>query len=461
MIYSFILPDSGEGLHESEILSWHVKEGETIKEDEELVEIQSDKAVVVLPSPVTGVVKKIIADEGVVAKVGSSIIEIEVEGGSSEKVAEPKKEVALEEKPEQEVITEVDGSVIGKVPKDIDYDPNPKSPSASTSKAPSVDIRMLAVPAVRKYAREKDVDITQVPATGKNDRVSKEDVDNFLANGGAATQPVAEKEVTQAQVPAEAETASAQKPAASTQEEQEVDTKARETRVKMSPMRRMTAKAMVTSKRTSPDVVILDRVNVTKLIEHRDKFKEIAKESGIKLTYTAYFVKAVAAVLARYPDLNASVDEENNEIIYKNYVNVGVATDTDNGLYVPNIKDADKKSLFKVAQDLVENTEKAMNGTLKSSDMKNGSMTITNTGSVALNGVWSTPIINQPEVAILGVARIEDEVIPDENRQPIVAPMLKVSFAFDHRIIDGLTAQKALTDLKKYIADPELLFVEG
>ena len=461
MIYSFILPDSGEGLHESEILSWHVKEGETIKEDEELVEIQSDKAVVVLPSPVTGVVKKIIADEGVVAKVGSSIIEIEVEGGSSEKVAEPKKEVALEEKPEQEVITEVDGSVIGKVPKDIDYDPNPKSPSASTSKAPSVDIRMLAVPAVRKYAREKDVDITQVPATGKNDRVSKEDVDNFLANGGAETQPVAEKEVTQAQVPAEAETASAQKPAASTQEEPEVDTTARETRVKMSPMRRMTAKAMVSSKQTSPDVVILDRVNVTKLIEHRDKFKEIAKESGIKLTYTAYFVKAVAAVLARYPDLNASVDEENNEIIYKNYVNVGVATDTDNGLYVPNIKDADKKSLFKVAQDLVENTEKAMNGTLKSSDMKNGSMTITNTGSVALNGVWSTPIINQPEVAILGVARIEDEVIPDENRQPIVAPMLKVSFAFDHRIIDGLTAQKALTDLKKYIADPELLFVEG
>ncbi|UJF16063.1 2-oxo acid dehydrogenase subunit E2 [Jeotgalibaca sp. MA1X17-3] len=460
MIYSFILPDSGEGLHESEILSWHVKEGETIKEDEELVEIQSDKAVVVLPSPVTGVVKKIIADEGVVAKVGSSIIEIEVEGDSSKPATTPKKEVALEET-EQEVITEVDGSVIGKVPKDIDYNPNPKSASASTSKTPSVDIRMLAVPAVRKYAREKDVDLTQVPATGKNDRVSKEDIDLFLANGGAATQPVAEKEVTQAQVPAEAETASTQKPAASTQEEPKVDTTARETRVKMSPMRRMTAKAMVSSKRTSPDVVILDRVNVTKLIEHRDKFKEIAKESGIKLTYTAYFVKAVAAVLARYPDLNASVDEENNEIIYKNYVNVGVATDTENGLYVPNIKDADKKSLFKVAQDLVENTEKAMNGTLKSSDMKNGSMTITNTGSVALNGVWSTPIINQPEVAILGVARIEDEVIPDENRQPIVAPMLKVSFAFDHRIIDGLTAQKALTDLKKYIADPELLFVEG
>lgn len=461
MIYSFILPDSGEGLHESEILSWHVKEGETIREDEELVEIQSDKAVVVLPSPVTGVVKNIIAEEGVVAKVGSTIIEIEVEDGASEKTAEPEKKVGLEEKPEQKVITEVDGSVIGKEPEEIEYKPNTTSPSAGTAKAPSVDIRMLAVPAVRKYAREKDVDLTQVPATGKNDRVTKEDIDSFLANGGAAAQPIAEKQTAQVQTPAAVETASTEKPTETKQQASEVETTARETRVKMSPMRRMTAKAMVNSKHTSPDVVILDRVNVTKLIEHRDKFKEIAKESGIKLTYTAYFVKAVAAVLARYPDLNASVDEENNEIIYKNYVNIGVATDTDNGLYVPNIKDANQKSLFKVAQDLVENTEKAMNGTLKSSDMKNGSMTITNTGSVALNGVWSTPIINQPEVAILGVARIEDEVIPDENKQPIVAPMLKVSFAFDHRIIDGLTAQKALTDLKKYIADPELLFVEG
>lgn len=460
MTYSFKLPDSGEGLHESEIVSWHVKEGETIHEDDELVEIQSDKAVVTLPSPVTGVIKKIITPEGEIAKVGSTIIEIEVEGGDSavSEKAEPSQESAPQAEPQKKVIQEVDGAVIGKEPEDIHYNPNPAA-SKKEGKAPGVDIRMMAVPAVRKYARQKGVDVSEVPATGKNNRVTKEDIDNFLTGGGAKAQLEAQEPNVQETAQTSAEKVTQQKAAAT--ETPVVEAAVGEKRVKMSPMRRMTARAMVESKHTSPDVVILDRINVTKLMEHRDKFKVIAQEHGIKLTYTAYFVKAVAAVLSRFPDLNASVDMEHNEIIYKNDINVGVATDTDSGLYVPNIKNADQKSLFRVAQDIVENTEKAMNGTLKSADMKNGSMTITNTGSVAANGVWSTPIINQPEVAILGVARIEDEVIPDENRQPIVAPMLKVSFAFDHRIIDGLTAQKALSELKKYIADPDLLLAEG
>ena len=125
------------------------------------------------------------------------------------------------------------------------------------------------------------------------------------------------------------------------------------------------------------------------------------------------------------------------------------------------IRDAERKSLFTIAEEITTNSEKAMSGTLSPSDMGNGSMTITNVGAVATSGVWSTPIINQPEVAILGMARIEDEVIPDENKQPIVAPMLKVSFGFDHRIVDGVTAQQAINDLKKFLADPELLFVKG
>lgn len=229
----------------------------------------------------------------------------------------------------------------------------------------------------------------------------------------------------------------------------------------MTATRRAISKAMVNSKTISPHVTVLDRTNASKLIEHRERFKVIAKERGIKLTYTAYFVKALVAILSRYPNLNASVDEEAGEIVYKNYINIGIATDTEKGLFVPVIKNADYKNLFTIAEDIAENTEKALNGTLSGTDMKNSSMTITNVGSLATNGVWSTPIINQPEVAILGVARIEDEVIPDENKQPIVAPMLKLSFSFDHRIIDGSTAQSAINDLKNYLADPELLFVEG
>jgi|SRR5690625_172097 len=448
MIYSFKLPDSGEGIHESEIVTWDVKPGDQVEEDDTLVEIQSDKAVVALPSPVSGVVKKLLFEEGDVPKVGETIVEIEISDEAAEKVKKSEgddadTDVTMEKGTDTVAIESEDVNHL----KPSDLPESGSGQSQATQKhASDVDIRMLAIPAVRKYAREKDVDITQVPATGKNNRVTREDIDNFLASGGQAA-PKAEP----AQ-PAKAE---------QTQETQAPTVTESETRVKMTSTRRAIANAMVNSKQTSPHVTVLDRVNVTKLMEHRDRFKVIAKERGIKLTYTAYFVKALTAILARYPDLNASLDEKAGEIVYKNYINVGIATDTDKGLFVPVIKETDRKSLFQVAEDLAENTEKAMNGTLTSADMKNSSMTITNVGALATSGVWSTPIINQPEVAILGVGRIEDEVIPDENKQPIVAPMLKLSFGFDHRIIDGGTAQRAINDLKDYLADPDLLFVEG
>ena len=443
MIYSFILPDSGEGIHESEIVTWVVKPGDKVEEDDTLVEIQSDKAVVELPSPVSGVVKKLLFDEGDVPKVGDAIVEIEISDEDAEKV----------EKAEGGNVTKEHGTdTVAIENEDVSHlTPSGELPEkasdqkhAAKKPASDIDIRMLAIPAVRKYAREKDVDITQVPATGKNNRVTREDIDNFLASGGQVSQEdVAPKETVQEQ------------------KAPETTVTELERRVKMTPTRKAIANAMVNSKATSPHVTVLDRVNVSKLVEHRDRFKVIAKERGIKLTYTAYFVKALTAILARYPDLNASIDDKAGEIVYKNYINVGIATDTDKGLFVPVIREADRKSLFKIAEDLAENTEKAMNGTLTSADMKNSSMTITNVGALATSGVWSTPIINQPEVAILGVGRIEDEVIPDENKQPIVAPMLKLSFGFDHRIIDGGTAQRAINDLKDYLADPELLFVEG
>ncbi|MDY0409340.1 dihydrolipoamide acetyltransferase family protein [Virgibacillus soli] len=438
MIYSFILPDSGEGIHESEIVSWEVKPGDTVQADDTLVEIQSDKAVVALPSPVSGVVKKLLFAEGDVPKVGEAIVEIEVSDDSSVVKERGMDTVAIEHEDVEHL------NPTGELP---EKETTTSKPAVSHADS-DIDIRMIAIPAVRKYAREKDVDIRIVPATGKNNRVTREDIDRFLATGGI--QQVTEEKVV------EKETA----PAQAVTTEQVVTTE-QERRVKMTPTRKAIANAMVNSKARSPHVTVLDRVNVTKLVEHRDRFKLIAKERGIKLTYTAYFVKALTAILARYPDLNASIDEKNDEIVYKNYINVGIATDTDKGLFVPVIHHTDRKSLFQIAEDLTVNTEKAMNGTLTSADMKNSSMTITNVGALATSGVWSTPIINQPEVAILGVGRIEDEVIPDENKQIIVAPMLKLSFGFDHRIIDGGTAQRAINDLKKYLADPELLFVEG
>lgn len=458
MIYEFKLPDSGEGIHESEIVSWMVKPGDQVKEDDTLLEIQSDKAVVALPSPVTGTVKRLLADEGEIAKVGDTIIEIEVAGGAG---AAPAGQTQTEQKQEDRVVTHVNDTIIVEHDDVQHLNPNASSPATATAlngaavgarPSTAVDIRMMAIPAVRKYAREKGVDITVVPATGKNNRVTREDIDRFLASGG---QPAAVSEGTshaQPEVTQQAPPRAKQAPTSVTE---------LETRVKMSSTRKAIAKAMVNSKTTSPHVTVLDKVNVSKLVEHRDRFKVIAKSKGIKLTYTAYFVKAVVAILERYPDLNASIDEAAGEIIYKNYFNVGIATNTDKGLLVPVVRDAERKSLFKIATEISEMTEKAMNGTLSGEEMRHGSMTITNIGSIATSGVWSTPIINQPEVAILGIARIEDEVIPDEKKRPVVAPMLKISFAFDHRIVDGATAQRAINDLKEFLADPDLLFVEG
>jgi len=450
MIYSFILPDSGEGITESEIVSWAVQPGDRVKEDDTLAEIQSDKTVVALPSPVAGVVKTLHFEEGTVAQVGDVILEIEVD---DPKDANTEGEASTSAPAEEDTVVRERGTdTVAIDHEDVEHltpDTNLQSAGGTTTspsakdRGDEVDIRMLAIPAVRKYAREKGVDIREVPATGRNNRVTREDIDNFLVSGGTA--PAAEPAV---ETPVAEET---------TQVVQEGS----ERREKMSATRKAIASAMVNSKHTSPHVTVLDKVNVEKLVEHRDKFKVIAAEQDIKLTFTPYFVKALTAVLARYPELNASIDDVNDEIVYKNYINVGIATDTEHGLFVPVIRDTNKKSLFQIAEDLTENTEKALEGKLSAADMRGGSMTITNVGALSTSGVWSTPIINQPEVAILGLGRIEDEVIPDENKQPVVKPMLKISFGFDHRIIDGGTAQSAINDLKKYLADPELLLVEG
>lgn len=447
MIYQFILPDSGEGITESEIVSWAVKPGDHVEEDDILAEIQSDKTVVALPSPVKGTIKNLLFDEGDVPKVGDIILEIEVDDPKDANAEASA--VAEEQEEEAEVIREVGRDTVAiadtkeehLTPDQASIDPNAKS---AKDRGDDIDIRMLAIPAVRKYAREKDVDLREVPATGKNNRVTREDIDNFLAGG--AKSATAETPVVE-ETPVLEETVEVQE--------------GRTRRVKMSATRKAIANAMVNSKHTSPHVTVLDKVNVSKLVEHRNRFKLIAAEQDIKLTFTPYFVKALTAVLVRYPDLNASIDEQADEIVYKNFINVGIATDTEHGLFVPVIRDTNKKSLFQIAEELSENTEKALEGRLSAADMRDGSMTITNVGALSTSGVWSTPIINQPEVAILGLGRIEDEVIPDENKQPIVAPMLKISFGFDHRIIDGGTAQSAINDLKKYLADPELLLVEG
>ncbi|HBL3777079.1 TPA: dihydrolipoyllysine-residue acetyltransferase [Enterococcus faecium] len=430
-VFQFKLPDIGEGIAEGEIVKWFVKPGDTINEDDTLLEVQNDKSVEEIPSPVTGTVKNVIVPEGTVANVGDVLVEIDAPGHNSA----PSTSAPSAEAPKEKVET---------------------SGSASVVEAADPNKRVLAMPSVRQFAREKDVDISQVTATGKGGRVTKEDIENFLA-GGPSSAP-AKSEAPEAAAPKEAAPAAESKPAAPAKPFKS-NLGDLEERVAMTPTRKAIAKAMVNSKHTAPHVTLHDEVEVSKLWDNRKRFKEVAAANSTKLTFLPYVVKALTATVKKYPVLNASIDDANQEIVYKHYYNIGIATDTDHGLYVPNVKDADRKGMFAIADEINEKAKLAHDGKLSAEDMRNGTITISNIGSVG--GGWFTPVINYPEVAILGVGTIAQQPIVNAEGEIVVGRVMKLSLSFDHRIVDGATAQQAMNNIKRLLADPELLMMEG
>lgn len=423
-VFEFKLPDIGEGIHEGEIVKWFVKAGDTVKEDDVLLEVQNDKAVVEIPAPVDGTVKEVKVSEGTVAVVGDVLITFDIEGDA------PSGE---EETPEQPKAEEKTEDVKEDAPRDVQLHKSE---------------RVIAMPSVRKYAREKGVDIREVKGSGDNGRVLKEDIDAF-ANGEA---PSAEATTEKTETVASAATTKTEiKP-------YESATPELETREKIRGIRKAISKAMVNSKHTAPHVTLMDEVDVTKLVALRKDFKQVAADQGVKLTYLPFVVKALTAAAKAFPAINASIDDVNEEIVYKNYYNIGIAADTDNGLVVPVVKDADRKSIYALATKINELAGKAREGKLAGEDMKGGSITITNIGSAG--GQWFTPVINHPEVAILGIGRIAEKAVV-KNGEIVAAPVLALSFSFDHRLIDGATAQNALNMVKRLLEDPALLMMEG
>lgn len=423
MAFEFKLPDIGEGIHEGEIVKWFVKPGDEVKEDDILLEVQNDKAVVEIPSPVDGKVLEIMVEEGTVSVVGDVLLTIdtgEEESSVTSEVPQQKTETVKEEvvKTAQAVkqITE--------------------SPQTEGKK------NVIAMPSVRKYAREKGVDIAFVTGSGNNGRILKEDIDNYLM-GGKATEEVVEDVAKQV--------AKVSEPVA-------IPEGANEERVPLKGIRKAIANAMVNSKHTAPHVTHMDEVEVSALVAHRKKYKEFAAEQGTKLTYLPYVAKALVSALKKYPALNASIDDANEEIVYKKYYNIGIATDTEQGLFVPVVKDVDRKSIFTIANEITELAVKARDGKLSPNDMKGGTCTISNLGSA--RGAFFTPVINHPEVAILGIGRIDEKPIVKDG-EIVVGQMLALSLSYDHRLIDGMTAQNALNHIKRLLNDPQLLILEG
>jgi pyruvate dehydrogenase E2 component (dihydrolipoamide acetyltransferase) len=418
--YQFKLPDVGEGIHEGEIVALHAKEGDTIQEFDIFAEVQTDKAVVEIPSPVTGTIKEIKVKEGDVVLVDSVIAIIDAEGDfEEEEVAE---ESAAEETaaPAQEAKEE-----------------KKAAPEQAGNKR-----NVSAMPSVRKLARELGVDITQVTGTGKHGRILAEDVRRFAEGGQAEaaaqpeTQPVQEKTV---------------------EPKTPVETRGDEERIPLRGIRRTIAKRMVESKHTAPHVTLMDEIDATELMAIRKWGKEVAQERGIKLTYLPFMIKAAIAALREFPELNASIDEEREEIVIKKYYNIGLATATDHGLMVPVIEDADRKSLFELAQEITEKATKAREMKLDPSELKGSTFTISNLGGYGAQ--FFTPIINYPEVAILGVGTIQEKPVVRDG-EIVIRPQMFASLSFDHRLVDGDLAAQFMRRFKQLMENPKLLMME-
>lgn len=428
--YKFKLPDVGEGMAEGTVGKWLVKVGDTIKKDADLVQIENDKSVEEIPSPVEGVVEKIVVPEGDTANVGDTLVEIKTDSDedAADDSSSDKKEQVKEEK--------------------ANTNAQPKAVPAKKKLTPQDhSLPVLAMPSVRAFAREKGVDLTKVTGTGNHNQITKSDVENYLNNGETGKKVVPTEDLRERSVN--------QINNAQSQEGMH------EHREKMDSVRLATAKLVSQSVSEIPHVTLFDEVVVDKLWNQRNNIKEKAAKRGVHLTFMPYIVKALAIVAKEYPILNSSVDMDNAEIIYKDDINIGVATETSRGLFMPNIKNADRLSMFEIARQINQDKTLIESGELDSNKVKNGSISITNIGSIG--GGYFTPIINYPEVAILGIGRIQNQPIvdPQDDQKLTVGKVLKLSLVVDHRAIDGATAQQALNRLKELLADPELLLMEG
>ncbi len=427
MTVEFKLPDLGEGIAEGEIVKWLVSEGQDIKEDQPMVEVMTDKATVQIPSPTTGKVRQILAKEGETIKVGTILVVLE--GGEAKTSV---KEIVAEGQFAAQISTL--------------QEPGTKTAASQT--------RVVATPATRKLARELNVDLDYILGTGPGGRVTEEDVRKTAS---------AKKEVplvAQIQVQKTASSQAEQRSSLQMPVTQVITTQgvAREERIPVHGIRKRIAEKMSKSVHTAAHVLHVDEVDFTELIALREAVKSVAEIRQVKVTYLPFLIKAAAYTLREFPYFNASIDDEKKEIVLKHYFNIGFATDTPNGLIVPVVKDADKKKILDIANEIENLAEQARNGTISLENIQGGTFTITNIGT--LGGVFAAPIINHPEVAILGISKFEKRPVVRAD-QIVIRPMGYLSLSFDHRIVDGADAARFTTRLIKYLENPSTLFLES
>lgn len=395
MALEFKLPDVGEGLHEGEIVKWHVKEGDTVNADQHMVDVLTDKATVEITAPKAGKILKILTPEGKKIAVGDIMVAIGTAG-------------------------EVYG---GTAARDANGAQAAHAPVPAPVSAPNSSIGVSATPAVRKLAQELGVDLSSVKGTGPNGRITEDDVRSQKAGG---TKTAAASLVSHGP----------------------------EERVPFRGIRRKTAELMAQSLRSTASVTHIDEVDVTSLVALREKSKADAQAKGVKLTYLAYIIKAAVNALKQFPYFNSSLDEAKGEVVLKKFYNVAIAMATEQGLLTPVIRDCDKKSVFDIAGELDKLTMKARDGKISPAELQGSSFTVTSIGGIG--GIAATPIINYPEAAILAVFKIVKRPMV-VNGQVAVRDMMNLGLTFDHRIQDGADAARFTNAIIEQLQKPETL----
>lgn len=424
------LPELGEGVTEGELVRWTVNIGDTVKPDQTVAEIMTDKATVEVPSPVAGVVKEFKFKKGEVIKVESVILTLSGAGGTIQDT--PKAAASMVTTPQAAPMA---ASAVAMT----------ASASSGGIYPPVADSKVLATPATRRLAREMGVDINGLSGSGLAGRVTRDDV--ISTKGGSTSVATNGTGATSAGTA----TMNFPKPAFNS------NNAAMEERVDLLGIRKKIAQNMQMSKAIIPHFTIMDDADVTQLVTLRESLKDFAEKNGTKITYLPFVMKAVIATIKEFPQFNASIDDANSQIVYKKYFNLGFAADTPNGLMVPVIKNADQKTILELSKEIIDLSTRARAGKLKPDEMKGATITITNIGSVG--GTYATPIINHPEVAIIGMYKMTDKPILKKDGTIGFIKSMNYTVTADHRLIDGAVAANFLKSFFSKIQNPGVMMM--
>jgi pyruvate dehydrogenase E2 component (dihydrolipoamide acetyltransferase) len=430
--WEFKLPDIGEGVTEGEIVQWLVHPGEAVTEDQPMVEVMTDKATVTITAPRAGTVLETRGKVGEIVKVHAVLLVFELDipgapakeanghtrdGGAPERGRGPKSEG-----PAATAVGDIKESLPGLAG---------AAPSAGQA---YFNEKPLATPATRKLARDMNVDLRQVPPSGPQGRVTKRDVEGFSRAVVPAVSPAARAPAVSPVPPGELEA-----------------------RVPLAGLRRRIAQHMAEATRTAAHFTFVEECDVTRLKAVRARLKDAAEAEGVKLSFLPFLVKAVVAALKRHPALNTTLDEATHEIVFRKYFHIGVATATEAGLIVPVVKDADKRTLLDIGREIERLASDARAGKSRREDVTGSTFTITSLGTQG--GLFATPIINYPEVAILGVHQMKQKPVVKDG-QIVIGDVMLLSLSFDHRVVDGHVGAAFAYEVIRYLEEPDLLFLE-